>query len=251
LEKILPSRRGGLRFAEIARQHMYAVYFIGLLQSLIKAIFPPFLIPLGFGLRKFRLRNHGFILFLLSFYLLSLYCSFMKRDVLRVRHLLAPAFLLYPWIGLGMERIVNFFKKGTWQRSLVILFMLALGALSTHQSIDITWKQDDVVVRAGQWIKARGVRRAPMITTDRRVAFYAGKGKDYVQYDGSDYLAMEELALEKGYDVLVIRSSKKRMRTGPQLGRYKKKREFIGVKDIVSIYISPNFRSKKRVKDKG
>jgi 4-amino-4-deoxy-L-arabinose transferase-like glycosyltransferase len=242
LGKTLPRTGGGLHFAEIARQHMYAVYLIGLLQAFINAIFLPFVIPLGFGLKKSRLRNHAFILLLLGVYLLLLYSSLMKRDVLRVRHLLAAAFLLYPWIGVGLYRIVNTSKKSVWQRSVAILFILGLGAVSTYKSVDVTWKQDDVVVRAGKWIKARGLRKTPMITTDRRVAFYAGKGKDYLRYDGSEYFAMEKLALEKGYDVLVIRTSKKRMKTGPQLTRFTNKKQFIGVKDIVAIYFSPKLQ---------
>jgi hypothetical protein len=137
---------------------------------------------------------------------------------------------------------MNFFKKNTWQRSVTVLFILVMGVLSTYKSIDITWKQDDVVVRAGQWIGASAVRRAPMITTDSRVAFYAGKGKDYFRYVRSDYRAMEAFALRKGYDVLVIRTSIKRLKSGPQLSRYKRVKEFVGVKNIVSIYFSPSLQ---------
>ena len=250
-EKTLPRKRGGLNFAEIARHHMYAVYFIGLLEGFINAIFPPYIIPLVVGFRKSQIGRYAFLFFVLTCYLLLLYCSYIKRDTLRVRHLLAPAFLVFPLIGLGLHRIVNSFKKSTWQRSVAILFILVLGGLSTYKSIDITWKQDDVVVRAGQWIGKRALRRAPMITTDRRIPFYAGKGKDYVSYRGSDHRAMEVLAVEKGYDVLVIRTRKKRMKSGPQLEKYRKTKEFVGVKDIVSIYISPNFRTTMREKNRG
>jgi hypothetical protein len=117
--------------------------------------------------------------------------------------------------------------------------------------MDILWKQDDVVVRAGQWLGKRALRKEPMITTDRRIPFYAGKSKDYVSYRGSDYRAMEVLAVEKGYDVLAIRTRKKRMKSGPQLEKFRKIKEFVGVKDSVSIYISRDFLSKKRAKDKG
>jgi hypothetical protein len=62
---------------------------------------------------------------------------------------------------------------------------------------------------------------------------------------------MEVLAVAKGYDVLVIRTGKKRMKSGPQLERYVKVKEFVGVKDIVNIYISPNFRTTRREKNRG
>jgi 4-amino-4-deoxy-L-arabinose transferase-like glycosyltransferase len=252
LEKTLPYRRGGLHFTEIARHHMYAVYFIGLLESFIKALFPPSVIPLGFSLKNSRIRNHAFIVFLLGCYLLFLYCSLLKRDVMRERHLLAPALLLYPWVGVGLNRMVNYFRKGTWKRWLTVGFIIVMALVSIYRSIDIVWKQDDVVARAGQWIgNRRALEGAAIITTDRRIPFYAGRGSDYVRYDGSDYGAMEKIASEKGYDVLVIRTSKKRRKSGPQLAMYNKVKEFVGVKDIVSVYISPNFRSTVGRKNRG
>jgi 4-amino-4-deoxy-L-arabinose transferase-like glycosyltransferase len=250
-EQTLPRKRGGMNFAEVARHHMYAVYFIGLLEGFFNAVFPPYIIPLVVGLRKSQLRRYAFLFFVLTCYLLLLYFSYIKRDTLRVRHLLAPALLLYPLIGLGLQRIANYFSKGTWKRWLIIIAVIFLGLGSIYNSVDILWKQDDVVVRAGQWLGKRALRKEPMITTDRRVPFYAGRSKDYVLFRDSDYRAMELLAVEKGYDVLVIRTSKKRITSGPQLARFKKVKEFVGVKDIVSVYIAPNFRSKKRVKDKG
>jgi 4-amino-4-deoxy-L-arabinose transferase-like glycosyltransferase len=250
-EQTLPRNRGGLNFAEVARHHMYAVYFIGLLEGFFNAIFPPYIIPLVVGLRKSRLRRYAFLFFVLTCYLVLLYFSYIKRDTLRVRHLLAPALLVYPLIGLGLHRIANYFGRGTWKRWVVVLAIVVLGVGSVYESVDILWKQDDVVVRAGQWLGKRALRRAPMITTDKRIAFYAGKEDDYVHYRGSDYRAMEMLAGEKGYTVLVIRSRKRRMKSGPQLERYVKVKEFIGVKDIVSIYVVPNFGRTRKEKNRG
>jgi len=250
-ERALPRKRGGLNFAEIARHHMYAVYFLGLLEGFINAIFPPYVIPLVVGWRKSQIKRYAFLFFVLTCYLLLLYCSYIKRDTLRVRHLLAPALLVYPLIGLGLHRIANYFSKGTWKRWVIIIALIVLGLGSVYESVDILRKQDDVVVRAGQWIGRRALRRAPMITTDRRIPFYAGKSKDYVSYRGSDYRAMEVLAVEKGYDVLVIRTRKKRMKFERHLEKYVKVKEFVGVKDIVSIYISRNIQSKKRARKKG
>jgi 4-amino-4-deoxy-L-arabinose transferase-like glycosyltransferase len=236
-------KRGGLNFAEVARHHMYAIYFIGLLQSFIKALFPPYVVPAVFGLRKSELRKHAFLMFLLVCYLLLLYCSFMKRDVLRERHLLAPAFLVYPWIGVGLDRFVNYFRKGTWKWWLTVVLIIATGLSSIYASVDILWKQDDVVVRAGQWIGKRpALKRAAIITTDRRIPFYAGRDKDYIGYYKRDYLAMEKLALNKSYDLLIIRKSRKAGDKSPRLRQFESVRKFVGVKDIVTIYYSPKLQ---------
>jgi hypothetical protein len=243
-EKKYRFKQGGLNFAEIARHHMYAVYFIGLFETFIKVLFPPYVVPAGFGLRKSGLRKHAFLLYLLVCYLLLLYCSFVKRDVLKERHLLAPALLVYPWIGAGLDRFINYFRKGTWKWWLTVLFILVIGLASIYRSVDILWKQDDVVVRAGEWIKNRpALKRAEIITTDRRIPFYAGRGKDYIRYDKRDYLDMERLALEKGYDLLTIRKSGRHGGKSPLLMKFRIVRRFVGVKDIVIIYCSPKLQS--------
>ena len=249
-EKTYVGKRGGLNFAEVARHHMYAVYLIGLFESYIKAIFFPYVIPLGFGVKNSRSLNRTFLVFLLGCYLLFLYCSFVKRDVLRERHLLAPAFLLYPWIGLGITRLMEFAKERIWKRYLIFFFVFGLGFLAVYKSVDVLWKQDDVVVRAGQWIgNIPALEGATIITTDRRIPFYAHRSSDYVRYHGSDYHAMAKLAWAKGYDVLVIRTSKRRCNYGPQLNRFKKVKEFSGVKDIVNIYFSSRLQKDLDGKD--
>jgi 4-amino-4-deoxy-L-arabinose transferase-like glycosyltransferase len=242
-EKNLPRRPAGLNFAEIARHHMYAVYLIGVLESFIRAIFPLHVIPLGFGLKKTKIRKHAFIVFLGGCYLLLLYYFIIRQDGLRVRIFLAPAFLVYPWIGVGLHGIANYFKKGTWKWWLTIMFILMVGLVSIYGSVDVLWKQDDVVVRAGKWIKNRPeLKRAEIISTDRRIPFYAGRSKGYLRYDELDYLAMEKLALDKSYDLLVIRESRKDGDKSPRLRQFKNVRKFVGVKDIVAIYYSPKLQ---------
>jgi hypothetical protein len=53
---------------------------------------------------------------------------------------------------------------------------------------------------------------------------------------------MGKLALKKRADLLIIRTSKKRGRPGSNIGKFSKIKEFVGVKDIVSIYCSPKLR---------
>jgi hypothetical protein len=50
---------------------------------------------------------------------------------------------------------------------------------------------------------------------------------------------MEKLALKKNFDLLIITTSKKRNNSRPRLKRFTRVKEFVGAKDIVSIYCSP------------
>jgi hypothetical protein len=50
---------------------------------------------------------------------------------------------------------------------------------------------------------------------------------------------MEKLASKKSYDLLIITTSKKGTNSRPRLKKFRKIKEFVGKKDIVSIYCSP------------
>jgi hypothetical protein len=242
-EQSISVNGGGKYFTELVRQYMVAIYFIGFSEALIEALFVPFVLFLGVGLKSLKARNSAFMLFLMSCYLLMLFYALILRGHTRVRIFLVPAFILYPWIGAGMQRAVNWFRQGTWQRYLVIALIFLLGVLSVYEAVDILWKQDNVTVRAGRWLKKRPeFRTAKIITTDRRVPFYSDRGKDATLYLISDYSSMAKRALKERGDLLIIRTSKKRERPGSRIGKFSKIKEFLGVKDIVSIYCSPKLR---------
>jgi len=244
------SVRGGKYFIELVRQSMLVIYFIGWLKALVDALFPPFVIPLGIGFKSSKARESAFVVLLVSFYLLMFYYSFISRGTIRTRVLLAPAFLLYPWIGAGIHRAMSFFRQGTtWKRFLVIALIFLLGVLSVYKSVDIIWKQDNVTLKAGQWLKKRSeFRKAKIISMDRRVPFYAGRTKYYYHPRTSNYSSMEKLALKKRVDLLIIRTSKKREHPGASLGSFRRIKEFEGVKDRVNIYCSPKLYRAARAK---
>jgi hypothetical protein len=248
-EQSISGIEGGKYFTELVRQYMPAIYFIGFFEALIEALFVPFVLFLGVGLKNSKARNSAFMLFLMSCYLLMLFYALILRGHTRARIFLAPAFILYPWIGAGIQRAVNCFRQGTWKRYLVIALIFLLGVLSVYKSVDILWKQDNVTVRAGQWLKKRGeFRKAKIFTTDRRVPFYAGLKESYFRYGIADYSSIEKLAPKKRIDLLIIKTSKKRVRPSSKMGEFSKIKEFVGIKDIVSIYCSPKLR--KAIKGK-
>jgi len=171
------------------------------------------------------------------------------RGHTRARIFLAPALILYPWIGAGMQEAVNWFRQGTWKRYLIIALIFLLGVLSVYQSVDILWKQDNVTVRAGKWLKKRGeFRKAKIFTTDRRVPFYAGRTESYFRYRIEDYSSLEKLALKKRIDLLIIRTSKKRENPGARIGKFRRIKKIVGAKDVVSIYCSPRLQRAVRGK---
>jgi hypothetical protein len=225
---------------EIVRHYMLIIYLIGLLESFIKALFPLYLIPLIFGFYHSRNRNGIFILLLVISYLLMCYYHLIKMDDIRSRFLITPAFLLCPWIGFGIDRLYIYVKGLSRRRLFTILLVIIFALVPVYRSLRSIRKQDTVLLRAGNWIAAvPQFQAAEIITTDRRVAFYAGRGADFVFYPESDYFKMETFAAKEGMDLLIVKTSKKRKNQTPRFRKYRKVEEFVGVKDIVSIYCSP------------
>ncbi|MGD9035548.1 MAG: glycosyltransferase family 39 protein [Syntrophobacterales bacterium] len=240
-ETALPQKGGVKNFAEIAREYLFFVYLIGSLESLVKALFPLYLFPLGWGLWHSRMRKCSFVLFLASIYFLMLYYLHVKTDSIRERFFLSLVFLLCPWVGVGLERLFDFVKRSPQARILTIICVLLFGVLPIYKSIEIVWKQDNVFVKAGEWIgKVPEFQKAAILSNDKRIAFYAGH-QDYYAYHGGGYdnLALENIALAKGADLLVIKRSKRKRDERPHLKVYKEVKEFVGVKDIIYIYCSP------------
>jgi hypothetical protein len=60
---------------------------------------------------------------------------------------------------------------------------------------------------------------------------------------------MEKLALQKSFDLLIIKTSKKSENSRPGLKKFMKVKEFAGAIDIVDIYCSP--RLYRTIRDKG
>jgi hypothetical protein len=239
-EAIMPYKGNVQNFIEIVIHYMPIIYLLGLLESLIKALFPLYLIPLAVGLWHSRKRNGAFILLLAGCYLLICYYYLIRMDSIRVRFLLAPAFLFHPWIGFGLDRLCSYVRGSSRRRLFTLLLVILLALLPVYRSLKIIWKQDDVLLKAGKWIATvPQFKAASIITTDRRVPFYAGRGADFFFYPDPDYPKMETFAAIRDMDLLIIKTSKREKNHTPRFKNYRKVEEFVGVKDIVTIYSSP------------
>jgi hypothetical protein len=225
---------------EIVRHYIPLIYLIGLLEKFFKALFPSYLIPLAVGVWKARNRNNVFIILLTACYFLILYYYMFSKNSIRERYLLTPAFLLYPYIGVGLDRLCIYVKKSSRRRLFTILFVIFFALLPVYRSFRIIRNQETVLLVAGEWIATiPQFQTVKIITTDRRIPFYAGRGLDQTLYREPNYFAMEKLALQKNSDLLIIKTSKKSENSRPGLKKFMKVKEFAGTKDIVNIYCSP------------
>jgi hypothetical protein len=253
LEQASPYPGGKQNYAEIARHLMPVVYLLGLFQVFIKVLFPLFVVPLFWAFRELIQRERLFVFALIVSYIFLIYYTLIEMDFIHSRFLYVPAFLLYPWIGMGLERIFTFLMRSSRPGFLIILFVIVFFVSPVYTSFHHVWRQDNVIAKSGKWLADNeGFSKARIITNDPRIPFYAGRGNDFLNYPNlnHDYTAMQQAALRNRMDLLVIRTSVKRKKLIPQLQVYKKLKEFAGKEDVVIIYRSPECQEPPGVEPK-
>jgi hypothetical protein len=240
-------------FAAISRHYMPLIYLFGLLETLIKILFPFFVIPLFWGFRDPLTRSRYFLFGLVIIYLFSVYYYHVTWDFISTRFLFIPAFFLSIWIGRGMERMFALTKEGARPRLYASVFAVLFFLSPVYKSIHSILKQDHVITYTGKWIAAhKAFDSARIATNDPRILFYAsresydGKKNNFVPYRnlGDNFSGMERLADETLMDVLVIRTSTKRKDMLSGLKHFKKVKEFIGKKKVAVVYCSKEFLSR-------
>ena len=244
-------------FAAVSRHYMPLIYLFGLLETLIKVLFPFFVIPLFWGFKDQHSRSRLFLLSLVIFYLFVIYYSHVTRDFISTRFLFIPVFFLYTWVGRGMERMFILTRKAAHSRllasGLAVLFFLS----PVYKCVHSILRQDYVITQTGKWITAhKAFDSARIVSNDPRILFYASretygdkKGNFLPYYKlGDNYSGMERLAYETQMDVLVIRISTKRKDMLSGLRHFKKVKEFIGKKRVAVVYCSKDFLSRLREK---
>jgi hypothetical protein len=234
---------GKQNLAELARHYMPLLYLIGLFHLLIKALFPSYLIPLWFGLKKTSSRPIGFLIVMFFSYMLLLYFVLIKRDFLQTRFLKVPALLLFPWLGAGLEHIASITrqtsKKMRWTVMILLCLLLAIPLIKTTR---IMTRFNTVTRTAGTWIaKQAAYQNAAIITTDARIPFYAGRLKgNYQVFWEKDYEKMERTAIRNKKDLLIIKTARKRKNHIYSFQHYRELKKFAGKKDVVLIFKTKN-----------
>ncbi|MCJ7773680.1 MAG: glycosyltransferase family 39 protein [Desulfobacterales bacterium] len=244
---------GNQNFAEVARHFMPFIYLVGLLEILIKNIFIFFLIPLIWGFRSSFKRSHIFLITFVGFYILIIFYTYIERDFIQSRFLQAPAILLYPWIGLGFQKIFSSIQASKFSKSLLAVCIFFFILMPMGKFVKGMDSEDGVIYRTGEWIKTKPeFQNVKSYTNDSRVGFHAGWTRKSYEKATQKYnmenrkrgITLEQFAVKNKIDLVVLRVSKKKLESAPKFITYRLLREFKGKKNIVFIYCSPASCSK-------
>ncbi len=250
MEEFSPFGKWGQNFAEIARRSIPAIYIIGMLESLIKVTFILYIIALCLGLKRTTLsRTHVFVLVLVLSYLAMIYCFVIYRDFLDRRFLLPPAIVLYPWIGMGIQRTLTWRERLPYRTAVAALAVLIFIGAPLSKVNDLFRKKNHVIIQAGKWLaKQENFRAAKIMCTDDRILFYAC-GESFCHQNEKvcrkgfsvDYECMEAIARGGGIDMVIIyRNIEGRDAFADSRG-YRKVKEFRTRKEIVIIYCALDY----------
>jgi hypothetical protein len=243
-------------FGEIAKHYIPVIYFMGLFETYIIALFPIFIVPLIFSFNGPKKSNHLFVLSLLAAFILVAYYFLIKMDFLTSRYLSIPVFLTYPWVGNGMQRFFEYlsgkFSKKIFAAIFVLFFMLPV-----YQCVEQELQEDRSLLKAAKWIANNpDAGKFRILTGDKRFLLYAGRdfwvgdafsagGRDaYFNLDNKDagYNELERVAVENKFDLVFLRLSLKK--EAPKFNHFKKLKEFKGSKNISYIFSSPETTDK-------
>ncbi|MFP4283985.1 MAG: ArnT family glycosyltransferase, partial [Desulfovermiculus sp.] len=245
LEEHSPNSDTNESFAEVARHFMFLVYVIGEARVFFKILFPLFIIPFFWGLKRSFNHHQSFLLSFICVYLLVMYVFYIDRNFLHKRFLFAPAVLAFPWVGAGLEimfsKLKNSFRPKAYFAVFAALFIISPGVESVHSLAE----EDNVLRPAGKWLsEQRWSRHAKVLSNEGMGTFFADTKRDNVVSTGGkdkyDFKGLQKVGLKRGADVLLLKVPSGQKNIEKTLSEYKKIKVFTGEKRDVYIFGAPS-----------
>jgi hypothetical protein len=202
LEGTPPFSHGNQNILTITRHYMAIIYMFGIIENMVRVLFPVFMIPLfrGFGHRWEK--SHVFVMVAAVAYLLIVYYSLINRDFLEIRFIFAPVFLMYPWVGHGLDHIWSKIHKTAHPKILSGIFLILFIITPLYKTGTKISSEDSTLREAGQWVaRSPEFANARLTTTDSRIAFYADKkGGSFLSISfkqmKNSYIEIEKTAIQ-------------------------------------------------------
>lgn len=231
-------------FAEIARHFIWLIYLVGLLEILVIVLTPAGILSLFWTRKTGTKAGALFVGLLMAGLFLGLYLHLVEMDFLEPRFLLPLAAILFPWCGAGISTLVSKFKVKTKAAVLpIILALFFVPSLSDH--FRIFRAGENAPREVGLWLSGYlAERTGPVLTTDLRIPFYAGRpvftndggGVVLLRRPDDDYRDIAGYADQLGVDTMIIVISAREPPRLPEGLRYTLVKEFSSDRKRILIY---------------
>jgi hypothetical protein len=248
LEVRAPYPKGDQNFAEIARHFMPLIYLLGTLETLVRVLFPIWLIPLWMGFRR-GLERSGYVPAVVGLaFLLTVFASLIHRDYIQSRFLYVPVFCLFPWIGAGLDRLFSKVRshRDTSQHKTAIKLAAFLAAFLVlplvYLGLELAEPRVGVTAQAGSWLKARPETHGlKLVTNDLRIPFYAQRGLQFTKFNNvwNDYSKLEAYAHGFGFELIALRMPLSKKQLIPSFKYYREINNFSGSREYAALYATP------------
>ena len=225
---------------ETAKHYMWLIYLVAIVEAAIKLLFPTNVFPLFFkGYEKYN-KNSYFILSIIILFTGTTYLNLIYKNLLAKRYLIIPVFLLFPWVGKGLDRLYGMVRNGKifgkYKKLVVACFMLIFIACPFGKSLTLIGEKNLSLQSAGKWITQHmgNEREVLLLSNDIRIPFLTGLEQSFIYRRKLKHL--ESYALRHEANILVIMVSRKKRDTLlPELKYFKVLKEFHDQHNIVII----------------
>ncbi len=143
-------------------------------------------------------------------YLLMAFDFNLRMGFINERYLFVPVLMTLPWLGIGVENFSTMISGGFFKilaPSCLILFLL----IPLGMTIDESFSPQQISTKmAGDWIRTKpDLQHISLITNERKVAFYAKKGVDFIHLEFSSFPDLIQLSSKPGEKLVSITLRKK------------------------------------------
>jgi len=220
-------------FASIARENIRLIYFIGLMFCISNIVFMPFFILFFTGVYFGRKYSQGNIFLIIAAVIYSIVCFMflLNMNFIEPRYAFAISVFLYPWIGLGVEKIFLFKNKNYIANIMIPVVVLFLFFTPFYESITSHEYQVSSGKEAGIWLAEQvEFNNKKMIANNGEIPFYSGRNSDDMIHvfcrDRDDFYSMEQIGKREGADIMAIVIKKHKEDIIPDFFEYELKKRF-------------------------
>ncbi len=243
-----PFDGGHYSFASLAKHFMPLIYLLGIVQVFVKVLSPLSLAPLYIGfkdkVKPFDSKHDRRFILLVWFLFTGLgYYFLIDHDLIATRYLIVPAVLLLPWVGFGINKLLEKSKISSHKKMIFFLISIII-LVPTIKTFQLTSSRDTTTIRTVNWVKDYcKTNKAKIVFNNHEVFFYIGLKIEndsnlqmHYYRKGKVAKNIELFAEKKNAEIIILKVKTRDIDKVMDFKLYQKIKSFAGNKYTILIY---------------